>query len=130
MARNPTSPFGAWPPKPKKQKNPFAPVKSDTPAMRKPAFEQLLCQAIRSRTFVELRYEDDITERMFAPDVVYPTSKLKVCVSGRQMGTLELEPHTFEVGKIKSLSLTERTFTPDPRFNLADPRYRNRICPL
>jgi hypothetical protein len=129
MARKPTNPFA--PKRAPKPRNPFAPPKpADTPAPRKEGFERTLCGAIRSKLLVELRYEDDIAARVFAPDVVYRSSKGKICTSGRLFNALGTEPHTFEVGKIKTLAVTDRPFTPDPRFNLFDPKYRDRICPI
>jgi hypothetical protein len=135
MVKKTSNPFGGWPPKPKripKPKNPFAnPKAADTPAPRNAQFERLLCEAIKMKRIVSLRYSDDIAPRDFAPDVVYPSSRKKINVTGRLPQAIgEWEPHTFEVGKIKALSITERPFTPDQRFNLFDPKYRDRICPL
>jgi len=134
MAKKPT--FGVWPPKTKKQRNPFDPPKRpDPPALRNAAWEGSLCTAIRNSVLVELRYENDIFRRLYAPYVVYRTGAGKVCVFGMQVGNPALpndrsDPHNFEVGKIAALNLTGTKFERDPQFNLAEARYRNRICPL
>ena len=83
---------------------------------------------------VELRYEDDVFERSYAPYVVYRTNTGKVCVFGMQVGNTaapndRTDPHNFEVGKIRSLNLTGTKFQTDPQFSLAQPKYRDRICP-
>ncbi len=40
------------------------------------------------------------------------------------------DPHNFEVGKIRHINLTATHFDRDPRFDLSNARYRDRICPL
>lgn len=132
----PSNPFGTWPPKAKKARNPFAPAKAaDTPAPRNAAWEGTICTAIRNGVLVEVHYDDDAFARSFAPYVVYPTGKGKMCVFGMQVGNAgapndRSDPHVFEVGKIKSLNLTGTKFQRDPQFNLSQAKYRGRICPL
>jgi hypothetical protein len=130
------SPFGSWPPKTRKPSNPFAPPKQPSvPAPRNSAWEGALCTAIRNSVLVELRYEDDIHGRLFAPYVVYRTGTGKTCVFGMEIPNMGMpndrdDPHNFEVGKIRTLNLTINKFARDPQFNLAQPKYRNRVCPL
>ncbi len=116
------SPFGVVP---KKQSE--AP-----PAARRPDLENILCAAIQQRTRVALRYEDDLAARTFDPYAVFWSSKRKVCVSGMQISNPSkpmdrLEPHIFEVGKIRTLSLTDEMFSVDPRFDRGDRKYRGGI---
>lgn len=83
---------------------------------------------------VELTYEDDFHARSFAPYVVYRTTKGKICVFGMQVNSSmpndRTDPHNFEVGKISRVNLTATKFERDPRFDLHNGRYRDRICPL
>jgi len=125
---------GLWGARPSKQpKNSFAPPKQeDRPGLRKPHFEQQLCEAIRARKLVEIRYEDDLTFRVFAPYAVYNSTKDKVNVSGTQVSNPSQpldrnEPRVFEVGKITAIRPTEIAFTPDHRFDRLDPRYKDGI---
>ncbi len=134
MVRSPRSGFrslSAKPRKPPKLANPFAtPKAEDMPAPRNPSLEQAFCRAIHDHLVVEMRYEDDLAVRRFAPDVVFRSSKGKVLVAGRELhGLQKLEPKTPEIGKMRSVHVTDEKFTPDPRFNLNDERYRDRICP-
>jgi len=122
MARG-TSPFGSPPKK-----------ASEPPAPRNIAFETTLCNAIRNGVLVELRYEDDAFARAYAPYVVYRTATGKYCAFGMQVNKTNPndrnDPHNFEVGKMRSVTLTTTKFTRDPRFNLSDAKYRNRVCPI
>jgi hypothetical protein len=129
MPKKPSNPFAPKPPR--KVRDPFAQAKPKAaPKPRKPEFERLLCEAIIKKLIVELRYDDDIVPREFAADVVYPSSPGKMSVAGRLPKSVgEWEPRIFEIGKIKSLAVTTRLFKPDRRFNLLDPKYRDRICP-
>ena len=81
---------------------------------------------------VTLRYEDDSANRLFEPTAVYRSTKDKVSVSGTQIRNPEkpqdgFEPRNFEVGKIRSLQLTDQQFTPDPRFDRSDEKYAHGI---
>lgn len=91
-----------------------------------------LCDAIEKRLVVELRYEDDIQFRKFEPSAVYRSTKDNICVSGTQTQNpnkpqLNSEPHVFDLSKIREVRLTQIAFTPDPRFNRFDPRYKKGI---
>lgn len=102
--------------------------------IRNPVMEQHFCQAIRNRVLVELRYEDDMHTRLFAPYVVYRTSKGKLCAFGMQVRASNpsdrTDPHNFDLAKVGSINLTTTHFEVDPRFSLTKPQYRNRICPI
>lgn len=114
-------------------RNPYkTPKQEPPPAPRNQGFENLLCQAIRERRVVELRYDDDAQFRRFEPAAVYNTAKHKICVSGVQLTNPnepgdEQGPHNFEVGKIADLTLTDVNFQPDPRFDRFDAKYKNGI---
>jgi hypothetical protein len=134
MARSPRSGFKSLTVKPQKPRKPvsaFSPPKpDDMPAPRNFAYERVLCEAIHQCAIVEIRYDDDLTARRYAPDVIYSSSKGKMLVGGRQInGLAQPEPKNFEVGKIRSVRVTDDHFTRDPRFNIHDMKYRNRICP-
>lgn len=103
---------------------------TERPAPRRHDYERLLCEAIQKSIHVTLRYDDDIAERTFRPFVVYRTSKKKICVFGIQVEAISTSPHNFEVGKMRSLSLTDSPFQRDPQFNVNQARYRDRLCPL
>jgi hypothetical protein len=81
---------------------------------------------------VTLRYEDDFADRTFDPYAVFWSSKRKVCVSGLQILNPSkpmdrLDPHTFEVGKIRTLNLTDETFRVEPPFDRNDRKYLGGI---
>lgn len=102
------------------------------PAPRDMARESKLCSAIAKRVRVTLHYEDDAFARTFEPHAVYHTSKGKVCVSGNMTANPndpadKLGPHNFEVGRLRSLSITDDKFIPDPRFDRHDAKYRHGI---
>lgn len=134
MARKPSHSFGSRPPQKSlaaKPRNPFAPQKpSSVPAQRKTGFEKSLCDAIRAELIVELWYDRDMAPRAYEPEVVYHSSKGKICVDGRLVVQGGSVPHTFEVGKIARLTVTDRKFRRDPRFQLSNSKYRHRVCPL
>jgi len=117
---------GGWdaPQKPKKAK--------EQPAPRNYDAENQLCIAIRNSVLVSFSYDGE--RRYFAPYVVHHTSTGKVCVFGMQIDNLlapsaRVDPHSFEVGKIRAIMLTTHKFEIDPQFDLSQPKYRRRICP-
>ena len=117
-------PFGMKPPKVPKLQEPAAP--------RNLIFETRLCDAIRARVIVKLKYEDDTAYRTFEPHAVYCSTKDKYCVAGQQVDNptdpIERDvPKNFEVGKISALQVTDDPFTPDPRFDRYDAKYANGI---
>lgn len=102
-------------------------------ARRRQDFEELLCQAIRDRVRVQLRYDDDFVTRLFEPTAVYWSSQEQVCVTGIQIvhptDPSGRQARDFEVGKITALTLTEDSFVPERRFDRFDPKYdRGIIC--
>jgi hypothetical protein len=125
MAQRPTV-FGA---KPKRQAQPEAP-----PAPRKMALESQLCDAIADRVCVLICYEQEAFEREYEPAAVYWSERGRVLVSGVQVRnggnpTEKSRPHNFEVGLIRSLTVTKIKFVPDPRFDRRNPKYaRGIIC--
>jgi len=97
-----------------------------------PTIRDLLCKAIRQRSVVELRYQQDGLFRKFEPHAVYYSTKDNMCVSGTQIQNLnkptdENEPRIFDLSDIREVRLTTLAFMPDPRFNRSDPRYKNGI---
>jgi hypothetical protein len=97
-------------------------------------FERKLCGAISKAFRVRLQYDDDHAFRLFEPYAVYESTANKVLVVGQQIENLEkpydrFEPRNFEVAKIRSLSISETTFSPNRNFNPQDKRYANGfIC--
>ena len=104
----------------------------DVPAERQLRFEELLCRAIADRVLVELRYDNEVLPRLFAPHVVYRSTTGKINVSGTQLLNPDqpensYEPRIFEIGLIRTLRLTDTSFRPDARVDPEDPRYRNGV---
>jgi hypothetical protein len=129
MRKPPT--FGKPPKRPSAPKAPKLPKPEDQPAPRRYDFERALCEAIRSKRQVTLRYDDDIQARTFDPHVVY-TPKDKVLVEGHEVRDPNhpLEPpgwHRFEIGQIRDLRVTDTHFTISPGFKPADVRYRKGL---
>lgn len=108
----------------------------DEPAARRLDFERHLCNAIRDRNLVRIRYKDDAADRLIAPYAVYTSSKDKVLLAGTQINNpgqpLDAwEPRNLEVGLMRSVTLTDTKFEPDTRFDPSDPRYKNGfVCRL
>jgi hypothetical protein len=122
-----------WGSKPFGAKSPAKP--KEPPAPRNAAYERMLCGATDMRVLVALRYEDDVAERTFGPDVVYHSPSGKVLADGTQMQN-PAEPsknntfHCLEVGKIASARLIQTPYQPAV-INRSDSRYRMGIlCPL
>jgi hypothetical protein len=104
--------------------NPFhGLIAEKPPAPRKRDVEALLCEAIRKRLLVSLYYGNDRLPRYFGPSAVYHSTKGKVCVCGLQGGD---GFHVFEVGKIRSASITTAAYEPAP-IDHSDSRYGNGI---
>jgi hypothetical protein len=104
----------------------------EPPARRSVLLESLLCIAIRRRVLVTLLYRGDFQERLFEPTVVYFSSEHRLCVSGLEiadpkMPLNNLQMHSFEVGEINRVSLTEQTFVIDPVLDRFDDKYANGI---
>ena len=118
---------GGRPVRPRRESRP-----EELPAERHARFEELLCRAIAERVLVELRYDNEVPARLFAPHVVYRSTTGKINVSGTQLlnpGQPEdsYEPRIFEIGLIRTLRLTDTNFRPDARVDPEDPRYRNGV---
>jgi hypothetical protein len=104
----------------------------DVPAERQLRFEELLCRAIADRVLVELRYDNEVLPRLFAPHVVYRSTTGKINIAGLQLinpGQPQdvYEPRIFEIGLVRTLRLTDTTFRPEGWADPEDPRYRNGI---
>lgn len=114
--------------------NPFGRSSDDEPAPRRRDLEQALCRAIEGRVLVRLRYKDDVVDRLIAPYGVYTSTKDKVNLACTQIDNPgkpldRWEPRNLEVGLMRSVSLTDTKFQPDPRFDPSDSRYQNGfIC--
>ncbi|MFX4223669.1 MAG: WYL domain-containing protein [Thalassobaculum sp.] len=97
-------------------------------------YQQTLCQAIAGLNIVRLKYDDDWSDRTFAPHAVYQSSTGKTLVAGVQIDNPaepweRLEPRNFDLSKIRSVTITGKTFSRHPRFNPLDKRYaRGFIC--
>ena len=103
---------------------------SDAPAARRHDLERRLCEAVRARVLVRLRYKDDVSERLIAPYGVYTSTKDKVLLACTQIDNPgkpldRWEPRNLEVGLMTSVTLTDEKFQPDPRFDPSDARYQN-----
>lgn len=108
------------------------PKPGDQPAPRNLHFEHLLCQAVAGRLLVELRYDNDLQPRLFAPHIVYHSTTGRINVGGTQVENPQqpldsFEPRIFEIGLIRTLRLTDTNFRPDRRFDPQDPLFRHGI---
>ena len=102
--------------------------------MRNAEFERIITEAIDKKVRILLRYEAAVNERTFEPAALYYSTKdrLQVNVSGVQVRdsakpNAPVAPRVFEVAKISKITLTSKTFKPDPRFNRLDRMYANGI---
>lgn len=127
--RRPT--WGGKPPK--LPRNPFAVKPAPTPAApRRFDFERIVAEAIDARRLLSLRYDDDVMARTFQPAVLYHSSGDKVCVSGLQIGNPAEprengEPRVFEVGKMRTVEVTDKPFSQPATFDRSDRRYSGGI---
>jgi len=99
---------------------------------RKLYLESLLCIAIRKRVLVTLQFKEYIAERLFEPTIVYLSRRNQLCVAGIQITDLEtplnnLQARSFEIGEIRNVILTEKTFVIDPVVDRFDGKYANGI---
>jgi len=102
----------------------------DSPVARNLALETQLCKAIKARVLVQLRYKDDVADRLFEPFSIYITSRGKFCVDGSQKNTAnntEAGPHNFEVGHIRHLKTTDTAFVPPPSLSSRGEKYRHGV---
>lgn len=94
--------------------------------------QQTLCEAVKARKNVYLRYDDDRLEREFSPYIVYYTSKDILSVAGYQVKN-PAEPlerdvwRNLHLSTIRTARVSEDGFTVDQTFNPADKRYGTRI---
>lgn len=104
------------------------------PVPRQLGIERQLCEAIGRQVTVRLRYKDDFAERVIAPYGVYFSTTCKVNLTGTQIDNPgkpsdKWEPRILEVGLVRSVTITDTEFKPDPRFDPSEPRYQNGfIC--
>jgi predicted DNA-binding transcriptional regulator YafY len=85
-------------------------------------FQDTLCEAVRNRLVVEIRYDDDRSYRQFEPHIVYRSTQDNVLVGGTQTHNPEKPqeqdaPRNFDLDKIRDVKITDRTFTPHHLFN-------------
>lgn len=112
-------------------RRPFGTTKQDDyPAPRRYDLESRLCEAIRDKVLVRVLYKDDVAERLLQPYGVYTSTQDKVNLASVQVDNpaeplARWEPRNLEVGLMRSVVLTDRSFDPDPRFNPSDTRYQN-----
>ncbi|AWC25549.1 hypothetical protein CO731_05047 [Aminobacter sp. MSH1] len=91
-----------------------------------------LCDAIKGKNVITIRYDDDILERTFAPYIVYRSTKNNVLVAGYQINN-PAEPfennewRNLTVDKLKAISITNDTFRVDVEFDPFHERYRGRV---
>lgn len=104
----------------------------DLPVARKPTLEKQICAAIKSRSVLQLKYDDAKPARWFAPHALYRTSKDKICVTGSEMPTASGSPtkeqtHNFEVGRIQLLTDTGHQFRPYTGFSSRGPSFEHGV---
>lgn len=99
-------------------------------------FERILCEAMRNRFAVELRYNNngtrDISSRVFEPHAVYETGKDSIAVTGLQISNPR-KPfdkagiRNFFVGNIIDLRVTNNKIDPTARIDRAEARFAGGI---
>lgn len=99
-------------------------------SLHKHDLERILCDAIADKVLVNLRYRDDVVDRLVAPYGVYTSTKDKVLLASTQVDNPgkpldRWEPRNLEVGLMTVVRLTNTKFQPDPRFDPSDARYQN-----
>lgn len=103
-----------------------------TPTWGWAMFQQELCDAIKAKRFVRIRYEADDAEHMFAPHIVYRSFRGKILVGGvlkddPNVRLAKKELHAFALETFRSVVMTEKCFRPSLLFNPFDKIYRNGI---
>lgn len=106
--------------------------KHTKPAPRNYYLEQQLCQAMRQRCVVRLRYDEELHYRTFHPYIVYREAEGRILVGGiRAHDEAAIfkppAPRRYEVGRISELKVTEETFRIDPRFDSERPEFSNEV---
>ena len=108
--------------------------KNTVTAPRNLIAENQLCEAIKQKRVVRLRYENDFTDRVFHPYIIYQSQTGKILVHGLQIQNMgspfdQAEPHKFEIGKISSIQIMPDAFSVDIRFDRNRKEYVGRtIC--
>ncbi|PVX27912.1 hypothetical protein DD559_19435 [Sphingomonas pokkalii] len=92
----------------------------------------MIGDAIDARRLLSLRYDDDVLPRSFQPAALYFSSGEKVCVTGIQISNpAELqsngEPRVFEVGRIRTVEITDQPFRQPATIDRSDSRYAGGI---
>ena len=118
---------------PRQPKSPFRASPAPTPAApRRFDFERVIGEAIDARRLLSIRYDDDFAPRTFQPSALYHSAGDKVCVTGIQIHNPGVvgengEPRVFEVGKVRSVEMTDRPFTQAASIDRFDKRYAKGI---
>ena len=91
--------------------------------------QSTLCEAVKSRNIVRLKYDDDFQFRTYAPYIVYRSSKNIVLVGGTQINNPtepfeHNEPRNFDLEKITALEVTDQKSQPPSDFDALNRRYR------
>ncbi len=97
--------------------------------------KDILCAATKNRLSINLRYDDDTLDRLFDPYHFYLLqSTANYLLSGYQTSNPnKLEPsgfHTFNLQLFKDITLTDKTFNPNPRFIALLKKYDQLICSI
>lgn len=103
-------------------------------APRNHSFEAVLCEAIGRLRRVRLKYEDDVQWRTYEPHCVHfsPKDAAQVNVFGFEQANpnkFDHKPvlHSFEIGMISAVEITDTQFTRDPHFDRLARLFRNGI---
>lgn len=91
-----------------------------------------LCDAIDRLKVVQIKYDDDLIARDFAPDAVYRNDKYELLVDGIQLHnpaepTKRNVPRNFFLNKITSVAITSKSYDPNPSFDPRAERYKSGI---
>jgi hypothetical protein len=95
-------------------------------------WETILRNAMQAKVLVNLRYKDDLADRLYQPEGMWETEDGGVYVAGVQLRNPNKTgedgvPHNFTVGKIATVRLTDASFPHRVRFDRFNAKYGGRV---
>jgi hypothetical protein len=95
-------------------------------------YKNQIQQAIREKRVVNLRYDQDILDRVIEPYALYQSTQGKILVFGIQLRNnnkplTPTEPRHFETVILRSITLTDKHFQADPSFSVRNIKGCSRV---
>ena len=102
------------------------------PAPRNYGFEHTLADAARRRVAVKILCKGDNLYRTFEPHILYMSQTRQVFVAGNQVDDPAQpgEPNQWqapEVGRLRDVQITAKSFRVDSRFDRSAPQYNQGV---